>query len=369
MKIFFDGLLKVLSSSKLALVLVLLVILLSLAGAVLPQEGTFKPTDMASWQQAHPFVTSLLKPLGLFRAFHSVPFLITILLLAVNTLTCTVLYFFTKGGFSALKKPGATRLVGFIALHISLILLFAGGFWSAATRLDGFIILTENQVFKEEHNNYVKLVEGPLRKEQHKGFTMRLEKVRVDFREGYLVGIASDVEIREKHGGMVKSTIKVNQPFEYNDMIFTQDQTGFSPRLLIRDKAGGKVLVNAFVVLSTFRKGKTREYHDLLPFPFFKQRVTVTLYPNDKRKENPILLVETEDDPGQPVLKGRVTLGKRMSLGKYEIGFTGLRRWSSFKVVEDPGYNLVWIALWLGVIALILRYVPDMKEWFKNEEG
>jgi hypothetical protein len=62
-------------------------------------------------------------------------------------------------------------------------------------------------------------------------------------------------------------------------------------------------------------------------------------------------------------------MGSSMSLGKYTIGFTGLRRWSSFKVVEDPGYNLVWIALWLGAAALILRYVPDIKEWFGASGG
>jgi cytochrome c biogenesis protein ResB len=364
MKIFFDGLLKVLSSSKLALVLVLLVILLSLAGAVLPQEGMFKPTDMARWQEAHPLVTSLLKPLGLFRAFHSVPFLITILLLAVNTLTCTVLYFFTKGGISALRGPGATRLAGFIALHISLILLFAGGFWSAAARLDGFIVLTENQVFKEEHANYVRLVEGPLRKEYHQGFSLRLKSVRVDFRENYLLNIESDIEIIDKQGSVVKDTVKVNHPFTYNHLTFTQDQTGFSPRLLIRDKGSGRVLVNAFAALKTFRKGQTREYRDFLPLPFFKQRVIVTLYPNHKRTGNPALLVETENESGQPIPKGHVTMGSSMPLGKYTIGFIGLRRWSSFKVVEDPGYNLVWIALWLGVAALILRYIPDLKEWF-----
>jgi hypothetical protein len=33
-------------------------------------------------------------------------------------------------------------------------------------------------------------------------------------------------------------------------------------------------------------------------------------------------------------------------------------------VVQDPGYLPVCVALWLGLGALILRYVPDLKRWF-----
>lgn len=375
---YFNHLLKVLSSSKLALVLVVLVILLSLAGAVLPQEGIFAPVDIARWQEVHPFVTKILRPIGLFRAFHSIPFLAIIFLLSVNTFTCTVLHLFSKGGIPALREPGGLRLAGFIVLHISLIMLFAGGFQSAATRMDGFIVLTEGQVFREEHGGYVRLVEGPLRKEHHKGFTLRLEKVRVEFRENrYLLGITSDIEIREKGDdvNVTKAMVRVNQPFSYRGITFTLGRTGFSPRLVIRERDSGRVLVNSFVALKTFQDKQEREYRDFLPLPFFNQRVILTLYPDHRRIEDrvektgeqpvkPILLVETEEESRQPVPRGYIPMGGSMAMGGYDIGFTGLRRWSSFKVVGDPGYPLVWTALWLAVVGLLLRYIPDLKRWF-----
>ena len=376
----------VISSSKVALVLVLLLILLSIAGAVLPQEGLFEPAEVAGWQAQHPFVTSVFRPIGLFRAFHSVPFLIIICLLAINTLTCTIRYFYREGGISALKGSVGVRLTGFIFLHLSLILLFSGGFWSAGATLDGYIVLTEGQTFKEEHSNYLRLVEGPLRTGHHRGFLARLKKVRVEFHKDvkrYPIHLTSTLEFRSKGNTtdvVTKGIVEMNRPFTFEGLDFTQDKTGFSPRLLIREKDSGRVLVNTFVALKTFRKGQLREYRDFLPLPFFKQRVIVTLYPNHKRTENgvektgeepenPVILVETETEPGQPVLNGNVTMGNSMSLDKYEIGFIGLRRWSSFRVVEDPAYTLVWIALWLGVAALILRYIPDIKGWFKNGSG
>jgi hypothetical protein len=36
-----------------------------------------------------------------------------------------------------------------------------------------------------------------------------------------------------------------------------------------------------------------------------------------------------------------------------------------FKVSDDPGYMTVCIALWTGLIALILRYFQDIRRWFR----
>ena len=105
-------LLKYLSSARLALLLVLVIILFSVAGAVLPQEGRLEATNITQWQQRHPMTTRLLDPLGLFHVFHSWPFMVTIMLLAVNTLTCTVLRFISQGGINTLKGPEAARTAG-----------------------------------------------------------------------------------------------------------------------------------------------------------------------------------------------------------------------------------------------------------------
>jgi hypothetical protein len=114
--------LRFLSSSKLALVLVLVVILFSIAGAVMPQEGIMEAKDIVAWQQEHPVLTRALEPAGFFHVFHSWPFLITIVVLGINTLTCTVLHFVKDGGLSALKGPRGIEKSGFFLLHISLIL-------------------------------------------------------------------------------------------------------------------------------------------------------------------------------------------------------------------------------------------------------
>jgi hypothetical protein len=372
--ILFDNL----ASSKLALVLVLLIILFSIVGAVLPQQGGMEFREVALWQEAHPAITGMMRPLGFFRVFHSWPFLAIILILGVNTLTCTVLRFVKEGGFSSLRGPEAVRRVGFLSIHLSLILLFAGGFLTSAMKMEARIVLTEGQTFKERHVNYLQLVEGPLRPERHTEAIVRLKKVQVKYeKKRYPISVTSNIDIKSIGNRLVNGAVKVNEPFTYKGLAFTQDRIGFSPRLMIRDKKSKRLLLNSFIALQTFDTPAGKVYRDFLPLPFFKQRVIVTVFPSffmdngqvkktGDEPQNPILLIEMEDEAGEVTLQGNVRLGSEITLGEHLFFFADLRRWSAFKVVADPGYLVVCVSLWLGVGALILRYVPELKKWFGN---
>ncbi len=369
-----------LSSSILALVLVLLVILFSLAGAVLPQEGRVDPNDLTAWFNNHPGLTAALKPLGLFGVFHSWPFLVIIFLLLINTLTCTVSSFFKDGGFSVFKGQAAIEKTGFYLLHISLVLLFTGGFFSTAAKLDGFIVLTEGQSFTENHNGYLRLVEGPLRPERHKEFVVILTNVKTKYEKNqYLIDTASSLTFLSEKKKATERIIKVNKPFTYKGLSFTLHETGFSPRLMITEKKSGKRLVDSFVALKTFQKETGRQYRDFLPLPFLGHRIIVTLYPcyfqengeiikAGEEPDNPILIVEVEDESGKIIDKKYLSQTETVSLDKYSLAFTDLRRWAAFKVIQDPGYPIIYFSLILGIITLILRYIPDLLEWFKTEK-
>lgn len=365
-----------LSSGKLALALIALLILFSLAGAMLPQEGQMPATDIALWQGRHPVVSDLFAPLGLFHAFHCRPFLATILLLAVNTATCTALSLQRHGVFRGLAGLAAVKRAGFITLHLSLLLLFAGGFLSAAARMDAKIILTEGQQFTDLHDQYVQIQEGPLRREGHTGLAFRLQDVDIKYvRQRHRVAVTSRLDVLADGKQVAAGVVQVNKPFAYQGLSFTQDETGFSPRLTIRNAARGRVLADSFVALQTVKTAKGREYRDFLPLPFLKQRIVVTLYPSFTREDgqvlkagdapdNPMLLMEVEDEAGVVVQRHYLQLGEGVTIGPNRFVFAELRQWASFRVGDDPGYPLVCAALWLGLIALLLRYVPDLRNWF-----
>jgi len=374
-------LLEKLSSSKLALVMVLLLILFSIVGAVLPQQGRMEFKDIALWQMAHPMVTTLMRPLGFFRVFHSWPFIIAILVLGVNTLTCTLLRFVKEGGFKSLRGPGSVRRMGFFSLHLSLILLFAGGFLTSTTRMNARIVLTEGQSFEDRHDNYLQLVEGPLRPERHTGTVIRLKKAQIKHeKKRYTVDVTSTLEFLSKRNNALEAVVKVNYPLTYGGLAFTQDKTGFSPRLVIRDIKNKRLLFNSFIALQTYDTPAGKVYRDFLPLPFLKQTYTVTLFPsfsidNGKVKktgedpENPLLRIEMIDPIRQKSAQVNLPLGGRIIMEEYIFFFTELRRWSAFMVVQDPGYLPVCVALWLGLGALILRYVPDLKRWFVEKSA
>lgn len=369
------GLLNGLSSGKLALVLIALLILFSLAGAMLPQEGRMTTTDIALWQGRHPVISDVVAPVGLFHAFHCRPFLATILLLDVNTATCTLLSLQREGVFRGLSGLAAVKRAGFITLHLSLLLLFAGGFLSAAARMDAKIILTEGQQFTDLHDQYVHLQEGPLRREGHTGLAFRLQNVDIEYvQQRHRVAVTSSLDVLADGKQVATGVVQVNKPFSYQGLSFTQDETGFSPRLTIRNAARGRLLADSFIALQTVKTAEGREYRDFLPLPFLKQRIVVTLYPSFTHEngqvlkagdapDNPMLLLEVENETGEVVQRHHLQLGDEVTIGPNKFVFAELRQWSSFRVGQDPGYPLVCAALWLGLIALLLRYVPDLRLW------
>ena len=365
-----------LASSKLALVLVVLLIVISSFGVFLPQENSFHPQDMERWQRAHPLTTTLFMPLGFFHVFYSIPFLMVILLFAVNTLTCTLVTMLKNGNLKGFFGRGGLKRTGFVVLHISLLLIFAGGFWSAGASLDGYIVLTEGQTFSETHGDYLRISEGPLRPESHRGFVFRMNHVAVKYERKYFpVDVTVTGEFIVDGKVMNQSRIKINSPVTFQGISFTQDELGYSPRLLIRKRKENRVLVDSFVALKTFRDGVRWKYRDFLPLPFFKERVIITVIPdftlregkihkNSEEAVNPLILIEMEAPDGKLVASGRAALGKTAEVGGYRFTFIDLRRWSSLRVRQDYGYPIVLVGFLLGVGAIFLRYFNDLKRWF-----
>jgi hypothetical protein len=153
-------------------------------------------------------------------------------------------------------------------------------------------------------------------------------------------------------------------------MTFTLDETGYSPRLMVRQKDKQDLLVNSFIALQTFTTGQGRQYRDYLPLPFFENRVTVEFYPvgstdsdTGTTSTEPVILINTADAEGNTLTRSPLSLNQTTTADGYEFEFAELRQWASFRVSNDPGYPVVWMALWLGLGALLLRYLPELTEW------
>jgi cytochrome c biogenesis protein ResB len=250
--------------------------------------------------------------------------------------------------------------------------LFFGCFWGAATKLDGFIILTQGQAFTGHRQQYQRIVEGPLRNKKTANFTARMTNLQIKYeQEKYAVDIASSFDVYRDNKLVAQRIARVNKPFVFEGLAFTLDQNGYSPHISISQKQSGRQLVDSFVALKTFGQGPEREYRDFLPLPFLKNMVILTLYPSHERRDgkavktsesvdNPLIIVEVEDQSGKKISQSELPLGQKVTVGEHTLEFKDLRQWASFRVVQDKGYPVVWVSLWLGVAGLLLRYLPDL---------
>ena len=367
---------RVLGSAKLAIALIFLVALFSLFGVIIPQENVTDIQKFQLWQQQNPVITKIAEPLGLFTVFTSWIFILILIALAINTLTCTVLKYFAIGGYAEFKSPGRFQKTAFLLLHISIIILIAAGAWSAVARFDAQAVLTKGQVFKGTPREFVRFSKGPLADEYVQDFSAKLEDVQTEFHGERLLDITSSM-VFSKDEQPVKADIKVNRPFNFQGVEFTQDKTGYSILLDVRDLKKRRQF-KALVVLKTFDEEGPRVYSNYLKREFMKDEVMITLLPGHTEKDGEI--IKTSEQPESPILfmekkyhdkdaaqEGYLPLEDKLVLGDYEFEFLGLRKWASFRISQDPGYLTVCIALWLGLAALILRYAPDFLNWFKNE--
>ena len=242
--------------------------------------------------------------------------------------------------------------------------------------LDGTIVLTEGQTIAESAQGYKKLQAGIWRQESHTDIRVRLESVDVEHAgRDRRVAVASTLEFMREGEDKVRGLVEVNRPFEYGGLTFTQDDTGFSPRLRITHTLRKLPLGHVFVALATFRTGGRREYRDIVQLPLAKKPMKVTLYPTYVEQgrgkfakagdvpSDPMLELAVQDKFGNFAQRRYVRLGESTTIGQFTVEFTELREWSSFRVGDDPGYALVCVAFWVGLIAILLRYFDDLRAW------
>lgn len=118
------------ASVRLTAILLFILIPVSILGSIIPQGREY-----AEYAQKFGFKwTGFLYQTYLTSIFTSPWFLILVVLLCANILGCLIL--------SVIKEK---RSFGFILVHLSLVLLIAGGLMSATMRTKGDLILDEGQ--------------------------------------------------------------------------------------------------------------------------------------------------------------------------------------------------------------------------------
>ena len=349
-----------LGSGRLAIVLLCLLALLASLGALYPQEPLVGVEAVSLWQNQHPLATTLGSWLGVFHIFHAPVFLVVAGLLLLNTFTCTVVTV-TAPRFSFSGTRGI-RNTGFLVLHAGLLVLGTGGLISAGFRLDGFVVLIEGQTFQESQQGYHRLYKSPFRNQPHLGYSLRLNDVRVDTEASREVMVTSNLDLRmTEQSERVSVTVSVNRPAAFAGVHLTQDRTGYAPFLRIMSRVTGRPMVGGYVALQRFDTPDGLVHRDQLRL-MTGDIVTVTLFPDEKSNGKGNLVSIALGDGEQPS-EMELREGESGRLDRFIIAYDNTRRWSAFRIMEDPGYPVVLWGLWISLAGFVLRYLQDIVDW------
>ena len=279
------------ASVRLTVVLLIVIAVTSIMGTLIPQQEEARQI----MRDLPPALVSTLQSLQLFDMYHSVWFLLLMLLLAVNLIVCSLNRFprtwrlfqsarsgepsrrleggaadriFTAGGtptgaadgleglmrrkFRKVRRmeeggvvtlqgeKGAFSYFGVYVVHVSILIILAGAIIGSLSGFDGYVNIPEGGTI-----DTVKLRGGQEMKKLD--FAVRCDRFTVEFyKNGMPREFRSDLSFL-KDGQIVREgSLRVNHPIEFGGIRFYQASYGNQPGtalLTVRDGRGGKKLL------------------------------------------------------------------------------------------------------------------------------
>lgn len=409
-----EGLWHLLSSMRLALVLILVLAALGVVGSLVIQAPPGILTDAeakASWlNEIRPrfgFWTDVMNALQLFEIFNSVVFRVLVAALTISLIACSVHRF--PGMWRTATKPrvdvGASffehapqheavvvrhgpaetlAIVGSVlrghryrvltaeddAIHVYADRLrwapFAGliGHLSLVVILAGAIV---GATFGFRDANFT-LAEGavlPVASEP--GLTIEL----IDFTDTYYTttgapsDYASQVILRKDGTEVARHTIRVNDPLRYGTTTFYQAFFGSAAVMTVKD-AAGNVLVSEGVPLAWRTTAEQRPIGSFsIPGTQYVGWVIGTLGSGDGKILPGQMEVDLYTATGGTLAESAVIdQNKPTTIGGLTVTFERESQFTGLSVARDPGVGLIWIGCALLFVGFVVRFtMPHKRLW------
>jgi cytochrome c biogenesis protein len=309
-----------------ALILLLVVALASVAGSLVPQIAN-SPQRVAVMYRDHPLLARLYESAGLFDVYGSWWFTLAYVLLLVSLASCLIPR--TRGlirsfrqrpqpareleslrHFAAATVPGrpedaierarrvfrrrwyrvslgngseqglaaekgVAREVGSLLFHSAFFLLLVGIIYGKGFGFAGQVTVVEGGVFTEAHANYdVPPTEGRFFSESmHRGFQVLVRAFEVRYRRtGLPRDFVSHVEVREGARTVRTEEIRVNDPLVHEGVKVFQSGYGWAPVIEVRQD--GRLLAAGPVVFVTDgSQDQRRAWRGVVKLPSIRPQV------------------------------------------------------------------------------------------------
>ena len=405
-----------LTSMRVAMVLMIVLAVLCVAGSLIIQMTAAQAADPASHAEFLDMIrprfggwTTVMDAAGLFNIFNSLIFIVLVTALMISLIACsvhrvpgawrtatkprvdvgpsffehapqresivvhassadalaTVQSVLKKRRYRTLTQDDGTvhvyadryRFMAFASLasHISLVMI-----------LGGAIIGT---TFGFKNASFVIAEGGTAATGTEPGLTMKL----LNFTDTWYTTVentpsdyASEVEIYKDGAKVAAQTIRVNQPLSYNGATYYQKAYGQAAIITIKD-ASGNVLYNEGLPLDqTSADGSGRDAGTVL-IPNTSDEVYVfgttgtsdtTIQPGQVRA------VLYSAASGTSVADSVIDQGKAKQLGGYSVTFNRESQYTLLSINRDPGQILIWLGalLLFGGFTLVFL-LPQRRVW------
>ncbi|MCL7415248.1 MAG: cytochrome c biogenesis protein ResB [ANME-2 cluster archaeon] len=419
-------------SRKLTIYLLILVILVSVLGSIIPQEHIYSPATLEEMLEQSEFLV-LMQKIGFTAIFTSWLFFSIMFLLYLNTIFCT--YDMFKNTIRKIKKGSdfkkkdeidgfanhtvvvfgttsdSTRdkvvsnlkmrrysveqdgnriaaiknrlgVLGTPAFHLCILLVLGAILYGGVGRMEGRLQLVEGQTLYEQHQDYMYVAEGPLFDEKHRNYGVLLERFHPQYEDKKNVyrGAASELVITDGDKVVKRDVVHSNHLVIYEDVSLFQNEYGFAPLFLLKNETGA-VISGSYVYAEDDGSGR---YMTVFPVADTGLVAQITLYPNSSRRilesgydipPNPQVYLELFEG-GQPVFDGVLGLDQMVVLGSYPdagevtLGFYDLKQWSIIAVVIDRGVPYIFGGIYLAVLSMMVMFFFSPRHlWAVVEEG
>lgn len=274
------------------------------------------------------------------------------------------------------EKNGFARWSAVI-LHVGLLVITLGILITAMGRIDGIIPLMEGQQVTDKQENYVSLTRGIFSPE-HTGLPVKMKKIAVDYdRRSKIVNSVTSVF----DFGSESLQIDKQMSIESHGLTIYPDQFGYTMIAVISDPKGREI---EFTFPLLEHQKENYLYENRVNIPETPYSVSVVLYPNAIRDAanseeayvtkgnallNPVISATIEDSRDTEVSSSYLTEGTRLKFDNFELCFKDTGTWVSLRLVKDPGAPAVYLGFVIGTVGLLMLYLIVPKRIYIKIKG
>ncbi len=258
------------------------------------------------------------------------------------------------GGLTLLAQRGAWSRLGVYVVHLSVLIIFAGAMVGNLWGFSGYININQGQTL-----DHVVLDRGQF---HHLGFALRLDKFKISYYDnGMPSEYRSDVTFLQGGKPVKKASLVVNDPAEFQGIVFYQSSYGQRPGLVrVRITRGEKSFE------ADLEPGRWNKLPGGGQAGVLEVREKVTM---GRMYSGPVARLAYQPEGGEPIALTAFQAGNRMpQKGPVKIEIIKLETvpYSGLQVKYDPGVWFIWVGCTLMVIGfLITFYLSHQKVWIR----